>query len=801
MNYPAIFNPENRRPASPSSPVRAIGIDLGTTNSTIAEAVWDPARPLETRARCLEVEQETDSGAYTHLLVPSMVAVHGGRVLVGEGAKRLHARTSELGLEQNKHIFLESKNEMGTLRTFHRAPEGFKSPAEIGGKVLGFLKQAAEASGDIPFSRTVVTVPASFQLAQRRDTARAAELAGIQVGGGDLLDEPVAALFDFLVSHPGKMEVEHGRQRTAVVFDFGGGTCDVAVLRMERPRDGGLELSPLAVSRYHRLGGGDIDRAVLYEVLLPQILEQNGMGAREFNYETKKFVLEPTYISVAESLKVGLCQEIRRLQGFGKYREKDRPGVAKTLPGRYGCVLGGRPVHLQSPRLGALEFEKLLEPFLDRGLLYASETEYRLTCSVFAPLQDALDRAGLEPDGVDYCLMVGGSSLIPQVAAAVGDYFTKGELLAYEDPADAQTAVAKGAAYHSLALALYGRSAFRTVAQDPIALRTSSGRLELIPRRAALPYPEKGWARKAGLAVPATSVREPVGLKVEVIAGDEAAERPLMSARWDIPAPVNRGEGLSMEYRLDENQVLSFRIFTESDPGAASFSCVIENPLTNVVNPGEVRTRIQKAEEELRSGSVPKEAVPQKLADIARDYAELNQHERAVTYLERALRLKGSPDPTMLNLLGIYHCRLGDHQSEERCLRESAQHGRWAAPLFNLALCQWRRKLHKEALKTIDQAIERDNDGPSQTMRAALCKDMGDHKAGEASLKEAFRLFGAISGMEDWELGWYITACDMAGKGPELGKARDEQKRRKAGRGPVSDQGVLPELKGGLVRR
>jgi len=801
MNYPALFNPDGRNPAVQKVPVRAIGIDLGTTNSTIAEVFWDQSRPLEARARCLEVDQETDSGTYTHLLIPSMVAVHGGRILVGEGAKRLHARTSELGLEQNKHIFLECKNEIGTLRTYHRAPEGFRSPAEIGGKVLGFLRQAAESSGNIPFSRIVVTVPASFQLAQRRDTSRAAELAGIQVAGGDLLDEPVAALFDFLMSHPDRVKVEPGKHRTMVIFDFGGGTCDVAVFHLGRSREGGLELSPLAVSRYHRLGGGDIDRAVLYEVLLPQILDQNKMDIHQLNYETKKFILEPTYLSVAESLKVGLCQEVRRLLEFGKYGEKEKGGIAKTLPGRYSCNLADGPIHLQSPRLGADEFEKLLAPFLDTGLLYASETEYRLTCSIFAPMQDALDRAGLEPRDVDYCLMVGGSSLIPQVSVAVKDYFTKGELLAYEDPDDAQTAVAKGAAYHSLALALYGRSAFQTVAQDPIALRTSSGRLELVPRRAVLPYPEKGWARKAGLAVPSTSIREPVGLKVEIMAGDEAAERPLMNARWDIPAPVNRGDGLAMEYRLDENQVLSFRIFKETDPESVSFSCVIENPLTNVFNPGEIRVRIQRAEEDLRTGSVPKEAVPDKLSDIARDYAELNQHERAVTYLERALRLKGSPDPTMLNLLGIYHCRLGDHQKEEKCLRESAQHGRWAAPLFNLALCQWRRKHHQEALKTIDQAIERENDGPSQTLRAALCDEMGDRKGREASLKEAFKLFGSLAGMVEWELGWYITACEMSGKASELESARQELKRRKAGRGQILDQGVLPELKGALVKK
>jgi hypothetical protein len=76
-----------------SKPVRVVGIDLGTTNSTIAEARWEPACTAPT-VRCVEVEQSTLEGAYTHVLFPSVVAIHEGRVWVGEGAKRLHSRAS-----------------------------------------------------------------------------------------------------------------------------------------------------------------------------------------------------------------------------------------------------------------------------------------------------------------------------------------------------------------------------------------------------------------------------------------------------------------------------------------------------------------------------------------------------------------------------------------------------------------------------------------------------------------------------------------------------------------------------------
>ena len=188
----------------PTQPVRALGIDLGTTNSTVAETIWRPTDQA-IQVRCLEVDQETLFGTYTHLLVPSAVAIHDGNIIVGEGAKRLLARAAELGLERDRTLFLECKNDIGVQRTYHKAPDGFRSAAEISGRVLAFLKEAASAQDATPVKRTVVTVPASFQAAQRLDTVKAASLAEIVISGGDLLDEPVAAFLDYLMSHPGEI--------------------------------------------------------------------------------------------------------------------------------------------------------------------------------------------------------------------------------------------------------------------------------------------------------------------------------------------------------------------------------------------------------------------------------------------------------------------------------------------------------------------------------------------------------------------------------------------------------------------
>jgi molecular chaperone DnaK (HSP70) len=103
--------------------IRALGIDLGTTNSAVTEIVWDPASGQPPALCTLEIEQPTREGVYTSPLVPSVVAVlPDGRVWVGEGAKRLRAFPTEYGLSFEKNLFYDTKNEMGLRKTYCRAP-------------------------------------------------------------------------------------------------------------------------------------------------------------------------------------------------------------------------------------------------------------------------------------------------------------------------------------------------------------------------------------------------------------------------------------------------------------------------------------------------------------------------------------------------------------------------------------------------------------------------------------------------------------------------------------------------------
>jgi molecular chaperone DnaK len=798
MDRLALITPPETMPTAPTEPLRVLGIDLGTTNSTVAEIRWEPGDPDAPRARCLEVEQPTRQGTFIGELVPSVVVLHDGSVLVGEGAKDLRTRVNEHDLELYRNIFWGCKNDIGVRRTYHKAPTGFRSAREIAGHVLRFLVDAAIRDDPTPLRQTVVTAPASFQAAQRQDTVEAAGLAGLDLsGGGALLDEPIAAFLDFIISGGAASVGKLAEPATLAVFDFGGGTCDVAVFRLQRPHGGELlDVAPLTVSRYHRLGGGDIDSSIAVDVLIPQLLHQNGLSAHTLDYEAKAKYVIPALLGLAESLKIGLCREITRLKRFGRYDDQVRQQLVKKNPGAYRCGLAdGTELLLQSPTLSATQLDSILEPFLDTDLLYARETDYGLTCSIFAPLGDALDRAGLRAEDIDLCLMVGGSSLIPQVPEALCEYLPSARLLQFDDPELTQTAIARGAAWQALSLALYGRSIVQPVAGDSIHLVTQSGPLELIAAGAKLPYPRaEGWAEYRCLVVPETNVGEPVRLRLEL---RDSSDGLLASPIWQIAHLVNKGDGLLLRYRMDANQVLHLELALDAEPDVV-FNATIENPLSNVVNPNAKRDRILALEEQMRTKAIPKAKQRETVEEIALLYADLGQRERALNLLGNLL--KPTPDGYILNRMGIICGQLGDVKRQEKLYRQSAQVWNSTLPLFNLALSFKNQGRVDEAMSTIEAAIAQYAEPPYHVLQALLHDKLSQPAPRDDALRCAFAAFDPLPTLTDWQLGWFRTAADLAKDAERRSAADAEQRRRGAGSEPTTNDSALPGIKTDLTR-
>jgi len=360
---------------------KVVGIDLGTTNSLVA-LVKDGA-PFVIRDRGGDA------------LVPSIVsAAADGTMYVGREAQRRLLTDSRRTVYSVKRFMgkgIDDVQDDARLLPFQVSGEpggvvriglGERefTPPEVSAFVLRELKRRAEeffaAEGDIDpeVDRAVITVPAYFNDAQRTATRDAGRIAGLEVLR--IINEPTAASLAY--------GLDKRKQGVIAVYDFGGGTFDISVLRVE---DGVFQV--LSTNGDTHLGGDDIDILLVERVLAD--LESES----------------PTY-SVPASVALGTEQGTApAARGFSRTPEAVQEIRKAVIQAKWDLSDGDATV-LLGVRLTRAQFEDLIRPVIDRTLV---------------PCRQALADAGLQAAEVDEVVLVGGSTRIPLVRRLVGELF------------------------------------------------------------------------------------------------------------------------------------------------------------------------------------------------------------------------------------------------------------------------------------------------------------------------------------------------------------------------------------------
>jgi molecular chaperone DnaK (HSP70) len=375
MNTIQMFEQLKSKLAGSGCAISAVGIDLGTTKSCAAVAKADPETGQIT-CECVTYPEPGVPGS--PVAVPSVVAVKQGQAIVGHGARRL---VGTKGLIPQRDYFRETKNEIGLHYTYWKAPKEFDSATKIASLILCRLMTGIRDDIELPL---VVTVPASFHGAQRTATLEAAN-AALGEDTACLLDEPYAAFLDVLFRKPDAAKAVLRYGANILVFDFGGGTCDVAIFTLATS-DGSLQPRLRATSRYHRIGGGDIDRAIVHDHLIPNLLERYNLGRTAFSWKDKRQVLEPQLLPLAERLKIALCKRMTELREAGK-AYTDAEAIAA---GEYEVSVQDKSYWLESPALRCADLGRILAPFLDPEPPPESGDEYVQRGSIFSPIRHAL---------------------------------------------------------------------------------------------------------------------------------------------------------------------------------------------------------------------------------------------------------------------------------------------------------------------------------------------------------------------------------------------------------------------------
>ncbi len=356
------------------------GIDLGTTNSCLAIPNDDHGFEI--------IENQADRMSVT----PSAVLINGkGRMLIGQRA---------YNSQKVEDLAIQFKRQMGLDKTIHFASAGIdKMPEELSSEILKQLRADGENRLNRPIKNVVITVPAAFKTLQSEATNKAGKLAGFE--NIILLQEPIAAA----VAYGAKPD---SKDKHWMVFDYGGGTLDVAIISTQ---DNRLTVENSEGDNY--FGGSDIDRTLFREIVVKKLKEAGYHVDRLFDESTSSGKSLARKIQLdCENCKIELSSKDSAILEIFDIDDDD-----------------GEPIEFEC-EITRAELESLIGDTIERSIVIAKK---------------ALTGASVNASRLDKILLVGGSTFIPLVRRRLSEEFG----VELDSSLNPMTVVAAGAAIYA----------------------------------------------------------------------------------------------------------------------------------------------------------------------------------------------------------------------------------------------------------------------------------------------------------------------------------------------------------------
>lgn len=405
----------------------SIGIDLGTTNTVLSTARRGVNGTIEVLTESLPQVGEDGMKLEYDTLLPSVLYVDGEEHNVGKVAKAMKSQ-SKNNVVSNSKNFIGQRDYKWTIEGKEYSPEMVESYF-----LSAARKFLIDKYGDQDqISSAVITVPASFDIDQRNSTKTAAKLAGFD-GEITLISEPTAAVLDF-INEQSKLDdndkyLDLSDFKNILVFDLGGGTCDVAILRI-KVVGRNINVEEVAVSPHTLIGGTNFD-AYAVEGIIADFEKENNIVLKKELQEEQLNLLKSKLLINLENVKIYFATKYHMKKDSETDKEKLLTSI--KIPVQIPNIINSKPFKYELNMKRYNEYIKLL---LTKG----GNNE-----NIINPIDKAISKSGISKDDIDYIFCVGGMTRYPEVWDSITNYFDREPFKFF----DSMESVSKGASvYH-----------------------------------------------------------------------------------------------------------------------------------------------------------------------------------------------------------------------------------------------------------------------------------------------------------------------------------------------------------------